>query len=621
MYKHKRVFITCVYLVSMASSEVKKLNYRRLFFLICIIIFSIAAALDASAPRGIFEGSEIPLGSAILRLGDENPQVQQSATVAIKERKVSDDQILLAWAKVTRLLHIGGIIKYAPDHWLRTRDAVYRLINLDKALVGLLDTVKNGNKDESILVRFVIEEIDEKLRDSSIKPLPGTVPLLAEALEDQDAQIRETAVQLLETISTSTHAKDAVPALINALMDENQDVQSVTVSALGQIAVAIPEVRPEITEKLIDMLNAPNFVILARERRLNSNFHVRVASSLESIGAAAVPSLLEALDSTASGGRYHAAIALAKIGSENDEATIPILTQALASPYPKTRRAAIYTLADLAKQPALVNQVIQSLVQVLERMEDTVENRVARSEAVHTLKEIAIEIPGKELEITEKLITALNMPNYVTGYFDYDNRTNLSNFHNDVVEYLETIGAVRSLLEALNATDASVRHHAAIALARIDSEHGEATIPILAEALTSPYLHTRARASHALASLGKEQPTFVDLITPIFVKVLKTTANTYETYRGSTFHEFVAADLAYINLPAITELLQSDDPYRQRLQRLAAYAFTRIPNPGVDDPEIKRRIVEILVASAFADFPGNLLINDFVKKVLRGKDR
>ena len=184
------------------------MNKHKRVCLICIITVSITASLEASAsrPRSAFEGSEIPLGSAILRLGDENPHGQRHATVIIKEMKVSDDKVLLAWAEVTRLLHMGGIISYDLDHWVRARDAVFRLINLDKALAGLLDTLKNGNKDETILVRYVIEEIDEKLRDSSIKPLPGTVPLLTKALEDQDAQIRETATQLLETIST--HAKD-----------------------------------------------------------------------------------------------------------------------------------------------------------------------------------------------------------------------------------------------------------------------------------------------------------------------------------------------------------------------------------------------------------------------------
>ena len=150
----------------------------------------------------------LALNSVIIQLGDENPHVQQRAVVAIKEMKVSEDKKLLAWAEVMRLLHMGGIISYDLDRWVLARDAVFRLINLDKALAGLLNTLKNGNKDEAILARYVIEEIDEKLRDSSIKPLAGTVPLLTKALEDQDAQIRDTATQLLETISTHANVQE-----------------------------------------------------------------------------------------------------------------------------------------------------------------------------------------------------------------------------------------------------------------------------------------------------------------------------------------------------------------------------------------------------------------------------
>lgn len=273
---------------------------RRLFFLICIITFSIVVSLEASAPSIAWEGSEIPLGSLVLRLGDEklhvqqsaatlikeknmsgdrlllawaklgrllsrggiidydighwlrmreavfrlsardntsaglqdtlksdesvlgldvlalnstiiqlgdeNPQVQQQATVVIKEMKMSDDQLLLAWAKVTRVFHIGGMFDYNSDHWLRMMDVVFRLINLDEALGGLLPLLDSEDKDGAILARFVIGQIGEALEDSTIKPIPGTVPLLTKALENQNAQIRETAAQLLETIST--HAKE-----------------------------------------------------------------------------------------------------------------------------------------------------------------------------------------------------------------------------------------------------------------------------------------------------------------------------------------------------------------------------------------------------------------------------
>lgn len=147
----------------------------------------------------------LALNSAIIQLGDENPQVQQQATTAIKEMKMSDDQLLLTWANVTRLFHIGGLFHYnVGPHWQRVREAVFRLVNIDKTSLDLLDTLfdtlKTGNKDEFILARFVIEEIGELLHDSSIKLLPGTVPLLTESLKDPDAEIREIASHLLEVI-------------------------------------------------------------------------------------------------------------------------------------------------------------------------------------------------------------------------------------------------------------------------------------------------------------------------------------------------------------------------------------------------------------------------------------
>ena len=189
-------------------------NYRRLFFLICIITFSIAAALDASVVINPFEGMSESVEIVILELGNDFPGASQNAVAAIKEMNVSDDKLLLAWAKLARLLAATDYLENI-DLSIRSRDAVLRLIDLDVALAGLLATLISDNKDESILACFVIKQIGEALEDSIIKPLPGTVPLLVRALEDQDAQIRETASRLLGIIPT--HAEAAVPGLINTL--------------------------------------------------------------------------------------------------------------------------------------------------------------------------------------------------------------------------------------------------------------------------------------------------------------------------------------------------------------------------------------------------------------------
>ena len=562
-----------------------------------------------------FEGTGETLDIFILQLGSEHEHVRQEAIAAIKRLDVPDDKIVLAWANLARLLSRGGILDYLENisRWEKTTDAVFRLIDLDKALAGLLHSLKSGNRDESILARFVIKEITDRLRNATMEPPPGTVPLLVEALQDEDAHVREIASQFLGVIPS--HAKDAVPQLLNVLTDENEDVRSDAVSTLGRIAVAVPAVQPEITEKLMDltdesqavrsaivyalgniavktpgvqlkvteklieMLNAPNFVIY-RPRR-DRNFHVDVAECLASIGPAAVPSLLKALNATDAGVRRHAAIALAKMDSQTAEATIPILIQALASPHPKTRRTAVDVLVKMARQATLVNQIVQALGQVLDGTEDTVENRVARPEAVNTLRGIAVATPAVQLEITEKLISALHTPNFVSGHFG-DALSNLSNFHVEVANGLASIRstAVPSLLKALNAADTDVRHHAAIALARTHSQTAEATIPlipILTEALASPYLHTRAAAVSALARLG-ERPTLVGQVAPIFVKVLETTIDTEPIYYDLTFHDIVASALVSIDLSETIKVLRSENPY---VQGPAVAAIAPMNGPAV----------------------------------------
>ena len=277
----------------------------------------------------------------------------------------------------------------------------FGFIDLDEALGGLIPLSDSENKDESILARFVITEIGEALEDSTIKPMPGTVALLVRVLKDQDVQIRQIASHLLGVIPS--HAEAAVPDLINTLTDEYYVVRSTTISTLGKIAVAIPAVHPEIlkalmdlndenqdvldvlrdiavaipavqleiVEKMIEMLNVPNFVIPAVHYLDVSNFHVRVAERLQSIGAAAVPLLVEAMNATDASVRHHAAIALAGIGSEHDKAAIPILTEALASPYRITQAEAVHALQTLGKQPTLVNLITPIFVKVLETTKDT----------------------------------------------------------------------------------------------------------------------------------------------------------------------------------------------------------------------------------------------------------
>ena len=106
---------------------------KRLFFLICIIIILlIAAALNATVIFSPFKGMSESLEISISNLGHECPQTRQNAAAAIKDMNVTDDRLLIAWAKLRRLLTaIGGRDDF--DRLNRSRDAIFCFIDLDVA--------------------------------------------------------------------------------------------------------------------------------------------------------------------------------------------------------------------------------------------------------------------------------------------------------------------------------------------------------------------------------------------------------------------------------------------------------------------------------------------------------
>ena len=68
------------------------------------------------------------------------------------------------------------------------------------------------------------------------------MPALLEALKDEDEDVRRLAVFALGRISPAP--KDAVPALIEALKDEDEDVRAGAAYALGKIGPAAKDAVP-----------------------------------------------------------------------------------------------------------------------------------------------------------------------------------------------------------------------------------------------------------------------------------------------------------------------------------------------------------------------------------------
>ena len=355
-------------------------NPRCLFLLIGMSICSIAVSHEATvytiypeeAPI-YHEASGKSIDSLILQLGDKNPRFQQEAVSAIKEMNVPDDQILLRWARLTKLLLDGRVFEFTTKDGLS--DAVFRLIDLDKALDGVLHAIRSANRTvyglnsevarRADLARHVIDNFRYRIRLSKIKLPPGAVPLLADALREHDPETCEIAAEFLGTMPAD--AKAAVPALFDALGNESGRVRTETVSTLKKIGEANPDVQSEVAEKLVELLSAPSFVIYYGHRhRDQTTFHARVAQALAAIGPAAMPSLLNALDTTDTEVRYYAAIALAQIDSEHAETTIPILAEALASPHLQRRTSAVDTLETLAtEQPTFATKIAPIFQEIL----------------------------------------------------------------------------------------------------------------------------------------------------------------------------------------------------------------------------------------------------------------
>ena len=352
------------------------LNRTCLCFLIGMSICSPVASQEATfhtvhpdeAPL-YHPGTGLSVDSLVIRLSDPAPYFQNEAIAALKAMNIPDDQLLLRWTRIWRLFHNSRLSLYGTPLKRAEPDALFSLIDLDNALNRMLHIIRITNRtpyqedsppaQRARLARHAIQTIARNLRDSTIKPLPGTVALLANTLEDDDAEICEIAINLLADIPLA--AKDALPALFAALDNPSPAVQMATVSTLRKLTDAHPDIHSETIPRLTLLLHRPDFRV-----RYHS-LHDRVLSTLESIGSAAVPSLLAALNTLPADNRFNTAIALTRIDSARAESTIPILADAFALP---TRNiTAVQTLEKLAlEQPHFAPKIIPLFQAIIRKM-------------------------------------------------------------------------------------------------------------------------------------------------------------------------------------------------------------------------------------------------------------
>jgi HEAT repeat protein len=189
---------------------------------------------------------------------------------------------------------------------------------------------------------------------------PRAIPPLIRVLHDEDRAVREAAAMALRKIGQA-----ALPALVQALKDPNGNVQEAAISVLKDF----PD--PSTVEPLIECLASKNWILrMHAVKALGQSSGERVVQALipllmdpvkavrvdttealARLGAAALTSLLDALDGDEWILRLHACEALGKMGAE--EAVPPLCELMLSDRDAAVRQDAAKALGGIGNARAL----------------------------------------------------------------------------------------------------------------------------------------------------------------------------------------------------------------------------------------------------------------------------
>ena len=194
---------------------------------------------------------------------------------------------------------------------------------------------------------------------------PDTIPALIEAMGDENGDVREEAADALGRIGPDARA--AVPALTKALSDEHEGVRYYAALALAAIGPDAGAAVPALIRALRD---EKDFVRWKAARALG-----RIGPDAE----AAIPAVIEMLDAGDGPDRWVAAEALAEIGPDA-EAAVPALTKALEDDDEDVRGATAKALGAIGPD---AKAAVPALTEALKDEDERV-----RKEAAEALKKI-----------------------------------------------------------------------------------------------------------------------------------------------------------------------------------------------------------------------------------------
>jgi HEAT repeat protein len=346
------------------------------------------------------------------------------------------------------------------------------LVNMGEAAIPpAIEAVRSG---DSALRYQAIILLEDRL--GKIGEFPAEViRVLAAALPDQDWKVRSSAAGALGRSGVS--AAPAVPELVKLLSDGEVFVRQKAAAALGAIGPAASEAVP----------NLAHLAKCTEPDSMNRTASNEALKALGSIGVAAVPALIDALQGEDPQIRIAAASALATIGPDARDA-IPALCATLEDDH--ARSAAAYALFRI---DADVAEMLAPLTRMLVSGQDS--DRLA---AANTLGNLASQRDTVTVLLRETL-------------HDHDPYV-VSNAANSLARLgADNAATIDALLEMLRDPE-RYRWMAARALARI-RPRDSAIVQALVDSLSDEHPYVRAVAAMSIAQMGPAAASAVPKLT------------------------------------------------------------------------------------------------------------
>ncbi len=329
------------------------------------------------------------------------------------------------------------------------------------------------------------------------------VPSLIEVLSNAQESVRRSAARALGKIGQPS----ALSSLLAALGDDSELVREGVVEAIGDLGLPTPEIVSALAVFLGDRARGP------------ANASIR---ALGKLGAAALPSVFQAIGSDQEDRRRDAVQVLAKSAPPPAEAA-PALIQALADESSWIRSLAADALGALG---GIAAEVVPALIAALRDEEKDV-----RVHAVAALGKIGLAaedvvaalvgaLSDADAEVRSAAVRAMGMiisqrPDLVSVLIETLSRDPDRDVRESAAEALGKVGAITedvvpALIAALDFEDSLLRHAAAGALAEI-GPNAAAAVPALIRVLGTRGGHRttqermlsfRAAAVSALRNIG-----------------------------------------------------------------------------------------------------------------------